>query len=630
MGRAAVESLVRAGVEQRCQLQPSRRSRVIFEAAADGTHTFHDRCFVCDQRPRLAEFARAREEKVRVSFRQGDLVCVDRLTADRVHFIRRARAAGALTAIDCGRLGHLRYMPVVAIAALFSEFDVVLMTARVARSIAGRLQLQSSDELPAVLKTRCFVISSGAHGATIYTQSPEGIRSQSLPAPSTSVADDAGAGDRLFSVVLREVVSGVLPNALADAVRQRYRDCLAPVLSSVGARGYLPQTSAMPEILKPFVDASLDDIRTSVAKEPCPFCNTAQADEAVTSPSRAARPGVRRNVGLLMTRALFAAERRDALVACEELLDLPGTAFVVGSGGSYPAAAFWALAFNRATRVFAQSIRPLDYVRMRKPTDLVVLISYSGRGADIRRAASTALEIGARRVVMITGGTASSVTAVLPQGIQVVSYALGERDNRERGFVSIAGTVAPCALLLAAISGLGALNPLHTWATEALQRLPPHSWFEAVRDHRTLDVIGGDVFWPAMLDLESKCVEGNLARVVLHEEKDFSHGRFMLTLNAARPNRATEKSEPRTSALLFRSSTEFGYEQELAKVLRRNTVFAEVRPVDDGLTGALQALFAVQYLVRAIGDALHVDIARPDVIPAGGRRLYRWNGPLPT
>ena len=49
--------------------------------------------------------------------------------------------------------------------------------------------------------------------------------------------------------------------------------------------------------------------------------------------------------------------------------------------------------------------------------------------------------------------------------------------------------------------------------------------------NQSIDVFGGGDSWPAVLDLESKMIEGDLGRATLLEVKDFSHGRFLHTLS---------------------------------------------------------------------------------------------------
>jgi hypothetical protein len=208
----------------------------------------------------------------------------------------------------------------------------------------------------------------------------------------------------------------------------------------------------------------------------------------------------------------------------------------------------------------------------------------------------------------------------------VISY--GHPDaagNTERGFVSIAGTVSPAALWTAAVSPRSEIvelaRDLPTAVAEdlkAAERLAA-----AIEAEAPVAVFGGGLAWPAMHDMESKFVEGDLGELQVHEAKDFSHGRFVSVLTPERSQRM---------AVLFGVGPPSDYEVLLQDTLQESAGedFLPVALLTErpGLPGALELLSRVQFFATHCAQLLGRDISRPEWIPPAGLELYRWRGGL--
>jgi len=234
-----------------------------------------------------------------------------------------------------------------------------------------------------------------------------------------------------------------------------------------------------------------------------------------------------------------------------------------------------------------------------------------------------ASDMGVSQIVLITGAVNPKLGISLrrPQDC-LISYgrptAGSNHTPRERGFVSIAGTVAPCALWTTAVA-----NPVEMM--ELARELQVDKdidllgqidlLVEAVKKGQTIPVFGGGLAWPAMYDLESKFVEGDLGVIQLHEVKDFSHGRFITVMGPKQRD---------TPILFFCVGQLYEYEKFLLRTLKDQHTIITISSNKMGILGALELLVRVQFLAQIIGEALGKDISRPDPIPDAGLKLYRW------
>ena len=281
-------------------------------------------------------------------------------------------------------------------------------------------------------------------------------------------------------------------------------------------------------------------------------------------------------------------------------------------------AAFLANVLNTHGGLFTQAIRPFDYIRSGRQTDYIFAITYSGSTEDCAEAISHARDVNARHVVLVTGAAEPKLRTMLRERDTVISLG---RETRERGFISMAATVAPCALWTAAAIGI----PEMVRFAARVERGAVRSRISEIAANLIapmetcgrIAVFGGGLAWPAMIDLESKFVEGGVGTLQLHEVKDFSHGRFISLSN--------EPQDKKTPILMLSIGKQTPYEEYLASKFEGQRRVEYLSTEADGLLGSLELLIWVQYRAQEIGAALGRDISRPSNIPSSGLSLYRWN-----
>ena len=197
----------------------------------------------------------------------------------------------------------------------------------------------------------------------------------------------------------------------------------------------------------------------------------------------------------------------------------------------------------------------------------------------------------------------------------------GTKGRPERGFVAMAAAVSPAALWAAAATDSDSVrtilrdSSLPDLAGEAARNLVDHC---ALRD-RALAVIGSGWATSAMLDLESKIVEAGLGHVVVHEAKDFSHGRFM----------SVAGTRAISGGVLHIGVGSLGlYEEQLLHTLGKYIDIQSLRSQEVGVLGALDVLHACQRFAVHYGRHQGVDISQPGDPPSDFLSLYRWTSGL--
>lgn len=646
----------------------SRATRVIYErlnrsnaTSCESTHSLSTRCLVCGKRPLDSCFPRVADyfNELSLDWNGVRILCVDRLTADSVKLAAQAREHGVYTVLDVGRIGHLRYVPVAQILSYVSVFDMVLMPAQVAESLSRRANLQDVSDILKIGKTRLLFISRDKDGMTSHFRLGNGSTEFIVfPAVAGMTAvDTCGAGDSFLANLIYQLLTsqgfyacartGACPRKLVGNATELALSAIEPVLLAYGARGHLP--SPRPGRAATFLTRNRGSkfaVHHGVTEaENCPFCAVASEARCNTTTEGKRvyrRTGIRRNVAELLRRALFAAERKEAVAQCKNLLSGISTAYVVGTGGSFPAATYIAQLISAQPGKIAQAIRPFDYYRMPGYCDCLIVVSHSGRTSDCGLAIERAVGLGVRHIAIVTAAREPRLADVsmtahhASVSVEVISYSQPNgRPGLERGFVSVAGTVSPCAVFAASVAELrdfstiaADLEEKRNGNTESIRSI-----ISALREGRVIHVFGGGFAWPAMLDIESKFTEGGLGTVQLHESKDFSHGRFMLVLaqrhpTSGCPDTSTDEihndGDCQAPMVIVQVGTALEYERQLKKVLERQAPLVTISSSSEGAIGSLEALIHIQYLVEKIASGLRLDISRPSCIPRQGLSLYHW------
>ena len=130
----------------------------------------------------------------------------------------------------------------------------------------------------------------------------------------------------------------------------------------------------------------------------------------------------------------------------------------------------------------------------------------------------------------------------------------------------------------------------------------------------TVDIFSGVDTNCAAIDLESKFIESGLARVVIHEKKDFSHGRFNIL----------EKYTP--DLIVFLDNIRGAYSEKLLRYLekRENLYIYHLVTTQGNIWGDLDLVIAAEFFSKYLSKVLDYDMAKPDY-PEDAMTLYRYS-----
>ncbi len=354
----------------------------------------------------------------------------------------------------------------------------------------------------------------------------------------------------------------------------------------------------------------------------------------------------------LLPKRLLLAEETDASKKFNQLLNSLKIrknfspffkVLVIGSGGSYPAAVFAkyvisegygnpyveAVTPQTAKRILTQFDNSANFTKVHNPSfDLVIGISYSGKTHDIIALAKLCIQR-EYPFVLITGAEENSLKEIYPSGIKIISYYNPKDDTgKEKGMISMFSTLAPCLIMnnwkKSVYSLCKSKAPhLSTFRISRLLNLNPivHVFYE------------WDTYAVAA-DIESKLIESGLAAVVLHEKKNFTHGRytllykynFALAIDLVKQNTSyvgSKKSDTTNFSISFSN-----FLMNLCK--ERGAYYLEIsNDFSHSTSWNLYVLALLPYLITEIGEELGIDISKPfkpGTFPEEAKALYNYEG----
>ena len=135
-----------------------------------------------------------------------------------------------------------------------------------------------------------------------------------------------------------------------------------------------------------------------------------------------------------------------------------------------------------------------------------------------------------------------------------------------------------------------------------------------LKSNNLINIFRGDYADTASFDLESKIIESGIFNCIIHEKKNFSHGRF---INFENLNNKI--------SIYFKQKSTSKYEVELLKYLSDNCVLLESNY--DGLLAEFDLLIASQFIIYYIGKVLDVDVSKPKY-SADAMKIYFYKGDL--
>ena len=313
----------------------------------------------------------------------------------------------------------------------------------------------------------------------------------------------------------------------------------------------------------------------------------------------------------------------------------PMNILVVGTGGSYPAAVFAKYALTEEVNTpHVEAVMPQTAIRMitqfdyisnctwHPKYDLVIGISYSSKTPDIHKVYELCHKKGFP-FILLTGAEKSALTGLYEENEIISYFNPNDTTGKEKGMISMMSTLAPIIVL--DDNWTCKLTELNQNAlTDAQTIVSGMDIQEIAYSLKKCPVIHVFYEWDTLAtaaDIESKFIESGIANVVLHEKKNFSHGRstslynqdFALVINLTRNSSQYDVTLSNfLSALCY---SKFAHYLEIG-----NSSFS----VKDW---NIRALSVLPYLITVLGEELNIDISKPlKPYPNEALTLYNYKG----
>ena len=478
-----------------------------------------------------------------------------------------------------------------------NKFDFINLNERVEKYLKDRFLVESLEELYQILNPKMMIVTRGKEGSDFIFN--HNIISKELEEPSMEV-DPTGAGDAFFAMFICEYIKNnyIIDSNFINLTFDKATKLTKKVVKTFGARGHIQNLYKIKKLKNV---CTCDDFEISVRKQ-IKRCNI--------------------NINNLEVRILHAihSSAYDKLSKIN-FQDVSNSLFV-GTGGSFAGAKFGAKVMNNLYGSNTMAFYPRDvYYRNNSKVDLVFLFTYSGTTNDLFVATHS---IANENKYIITKGEVQKV--VTKTGIaknNVISYRTTANKGKERGFLSFEGALAPASLFLRLYFEKRSRDDVDHFIRDSIDYWKNYfnQYFkenkkvlkEFLKKGSFFDVFTGDFTEVASCDLESKIVESGVYHCLIHEKKNFSHGRFI------HYEHLSEKKN-----IYFKQKATSLYEKALLEYLTdKNTLVIESRY--NGILCEYDLFIAVQYFIYAIANFLDIDISKPSY-SEDAMKIYFYKG----
>lgn len=552
------------------------------------------RCPKCNEK-KWYEESQIDIEYITKNIQNDDILVFDNLNDKNIEIIKNVSNKKI---IDIGQYFEFENLSKEDIInKLNNGFEIINFNERVSNYLLDKLNLKNNIELYNLLKAKLVTITRGENGAIFIYNSKEYKFNLK---DNDNVIDSSGAGDAFISSIIFDYIknSYEFNEELFPKWYEKSIKLTSKVVSNFGARGHL---NSLYKIKK------IDKVCT---------CENFEYNE---------RRKIKRcniNINNLESRVINAINSN----AYDKLLDInfdnSKSYLFIGTGGSFAGASFASTVINELYGASTYSLYPRDALyRNNTNIDKAFLFSYSGTTNDIIQSVK---DFDKNNVYVITKGQIQNI--VTKAGIlknNIITYRTSTNKGKERGFLSFEGALAPAALFMKLYlqkinSDIDINNfikdSMSYWSNKVQKEIDKNFIESAINHNKIINVFRGDYSNCASYDLESKLIESGIFNSIIHEKKNFSHGRF---INFENMNNKC--------VIYFKQKTTSKYEEELLNYLGNKIAIFESKY--DGLLAEFDLLIASQFIIYQIGKLLDIDVSKPNYTD-NAMKIYFYKGQL--
>ena len=480
-----------------------------------------------------------------------------------------------------------------------NKFDVINLNERVEKYLKNRFSIKSLEEIYNILHPKMIIVTRGKKGSDFVFDNNK--VNKELSNPEVEV-DPTGAGDAFFSMFISEYIKNnyIIDYKFIDSTFEKATKLTKKVVKKFGAREHIQNLYKIKKV-----------------KDACTCSNF-----NISSRKQIKRCNI--NINNLETRIINAINSSAYNKLTKIDFESLNNSIFVGTGGSFAGAKFSSKLINHLYGINTIALYPRDlYYRNNNSVDSVFLFTYSGTTNDLL--VSTSLIDNDNKYIITKGELQKIVTKTGISKNNVISYRTGTNKGKERGFLSFEGALAPASLFLKLYFERKSKNNIEEFIRDSINYWKNYfdKYFkenkkmlkEFLKEGNNFNIFTGDFTESAGSDLESKIIESGIYNCLIHEKKNFSHGRFI-----------NYEHLSHNKNIYFKQKNTSLYEKKLLEYLEKDqNLIIESRY--DGILCEYDLLISSQYLIYYISNFLDIDISKP-TYNEDAMKIYFYKGEI--
>lgn len=575
--------------------------------------------------------------KLKKAASNGIIIHIDNFNKSRLNMISAIKNKNILISLDLGRLTSFYRMSPEEIIYNLENIDILFINSTLLHKLKKKLAFSSEENILTQTGIKLLISLEGENGINAWVKCEKEVLFIDQNAAEVDyLVDAAGAGDAFIGFFLSRTALRPARDfqdwiKCRDDVEENLFEAqkwAAAKCGFLGARGHIGDNTH-PKWNNNFIKYriinanSVDDLRfKNEGLTKCGICNRSFSEKSPIDRSKISINVLRFHKNVLsLPRNIETSWSHRNETPWRRILELEGQGYVIGTGGSFVVASFIAQLISMKSGNVIMPIKPFDFIRIGLRVPFAIFISNSGKTPDILNAITYARNIKIPELLLVSGNKNLDLIDILREKKDTFLYT---GANEDRGFLSVLGVFAPCFLSWAISDkiwfndiGYRYFNELYLKSEIKANNV----FYKYKRDGnfriagRKSIILGGGFAWPAMLNIESKMVESNFGRPQISEIKDYSHGRFVSSI------------DQKVLAIVCGMQDDQDYRKFLVDRLRNRNDVIELVSDEIGPLGSLDLLLQSEHLMKCFAEKENVDISKPKV-PKSGLELYRYKNLL--
>ena len=478
------------------------------------------------------------------------------------------------------------------------KFKIINLNERVEKYFLNRFNLKNDLDLYKLFNADLITITMGKKGAKFLFNEKTYEFELELTAKEI---DSTGAGDAFFSSIIESWLKNGLKIEESKFLEWYKKSCklTRKVVQKMGARGHLKSLYK----IKAANSICTCEKFISITRKQIKRCNI--------------------NINNLETRIINAINSKAFRDLDNINFNSEDNYIFAGTGGSFAAAKFASIVINKIYGSNTYALYPRDIAyRNNNKINKVILFSYSGTTNDLLE--GTNCFDNENKYIFTKGEQQKIILKTNIAKKNIITYRTGSNKGKEKGFLSFEGAVAPAAVFLKFYYSKiekqfnvdeFIKNSFRYWNDFFQEKFKQENIQNIFNIGNIVNIFRGDYTDSACSDIESKLIESGIVNCIIHEKKNFSHGRFINYENLNNKNN-----------IYFKQKSISSYEEKLLDYLKTgNNLIIESKY--NGILCEFDLLIASQLLPYYIGKTLDIDISKPKYSEES-MKIYFYKGEL--